>query len=104
LFQDPIPDVDHGLIAELDMPTSIARSSHPDCPSPNWSRPPGRRRQPSVAPTSAVGPTARVRLAPQKDWEVNNPAELGTVLEQLEQIQSEFNRTQTHAKRFRWLT
>ena len=41
---------------------------------------------------------ARIRLAPQKDWEVNNPAELGKVLQTLEQIQTEFNRSQTGGK------
>jgi catalase-peroxidase len=42
---------------------------------------------------------ARVRLAPQRDWEVNNPAELGKTLQTLEQIQTEFNRSQTKGKR-----
>jgi catalase-peroxidase len=41
---------------------------------------------------------ARVRLAPQKDWKVNNPAQLKKVLETLESIQNEFNRTQTSGK------
>jgi catalase-peroxidase len=42
---------------------------------------------------------ARIRLAPQKDWEVNNPAELGKVLPILERIQTEFNKAQTGKKR-----
>jgi len=42
---------------------------------------------------------ARIRLAPQKDWEVNNPAQLSTVLEKLEGIQQEFNAAQTDGKR-----
>ena len=42
---------------------------------------------------------ARIRLAPQKDWEVNNPAELGKVLQTLEQIQTDFNSSQTGGKR-----
>ena len=42
---------------------------------------------------------ARVRLAPQKDWEVNNPAELAKVLGALEQIQSSFNAAQSGGKR-----
>jgi len=41
---------------------------------------------------------ARVRLAPQKDWEVNNPAELSKVLNRLETIQKEFNKAQTGGK------
>src|SRR6266850_1368308 len=38
---------------------------------------------------------ARIRLAPQKEWEVNNPGELGKVLQTLEQIQTKFNSSQT---------
>ena len=41
---------------------------------------------------------ARIRLAPQKDWEVNNPAQLATVLETLESIQKEFNDAQSGGK------
>ena len=42
---------------------------------------------------------ARIRLAPQKDWEVNQPAQLKTVLQTLEKIQQEFNRTQSGGKK-----
>ncbi|RPJ60382.1 MAG: catalase-peroxidase, partial [Dehalococcoidia bacterium] len=42
---------------------------------------------------------ARIRLAPQKDWEVNQPAQLGKALKTLEQIQSEFNRSQSGGKK-----
>jgi catalase-peroxidase len=42
---------------------------------------------------------ARIRLAPQKSWEVNNPSELGMVLQTLERIQSEFNSSQTGGKK-----
>ncbi|WDT80415.1 MAG: hypothetical protein MPW14_00985 [Candidatus Manganitrophus sp.] len=42
---------------------------------------------------------ARIRLAPQKDWEVNEPAELAKVLETLERIQQDFNRSQTGGKK-----
>ncbi len=38
---------------------------------------------------------ARIRLAPQKDWEINNPTELATVLQTLEQIQQDFNSSQS---------
>ncbi len=49
---------------------------------------------------------ARIRLAPQKDWEVNQPAQLGQVLETLEGIQREFNSAQSgvRARRSRWPT
>ena len=56
--------------------------------SPSWSRPPGRRHRPSAAPIMRGGANgARIRLAPQKDWEVNQPARLASVLETLEGIQ-----------------
>ena len=42
---------------------------------------------------------ARIRLAPQKDWEVNNPAELAKVLQRLEGIQQDFNRAQSGGKK-----
>ena len=42
---------------------------------------------------------ARIRLAPQKDWEVNNPAELAKTLQALEKIQNEFNNAQTDGKK-----
>jgi catalase-peroxidase len=42
---------------------------------------------------------ARIRLAPQKDWEVNQPAQLAKVLQKLEQIQQEFNKSQSGGKR-----
>ena len=42
---------------------------------------------------------ARIRLAPQKDWEVNNPRELAKVLQRLEGIQSDFNRAQSGGKK-----
>src|SRR5256714_7570396 len=42
---------------------------------------------------------ARIRLAPQKDWEVNQPAELAKVLQTLEGIQQEFNSSQSGAKK-----
>ena len=47
---------------------------------------------------------ARIRLAPQKDWEVNQPAQLAKVLQKLEAIQSEFNGAQPAARRSRWPT
>jgi len=44
---------------------------------------------------------ARIRLAPQKDWAVNDPAELAKVLQRLEAVQKDFNRTLTGARRSR---
>src|SRR5262249_60078946 len=42
---------------------------------------------------------ARIRLAPQKDWEVNQPAELAKVLQKLDAIQSEFNKSQSNGNK-----
>ena len=47
---------------------------------------------------------ARMRLAPQKDWQVNRPAELAKVLKALEGVQAEFNKGAAAARRFRWPT
>ena len=47
---------------------------------------------------------ARIRLEPQRSWEANDPAELGTVLETLEQVQQDFNAAQSGGKRSRWPT
>ena len=71
-----------------------------DCPFPNWFRPLGRLRGHSRGTDKRGGANgARIRLAPQKDWEVNNPSELGKVLQTLEGIQAEFNGSQSDGKR-----
>ena len=60
LWQDPVPAVESRTDRrEGHRRAQGARSSHRDCPSPSWSRPPGRRRRRSAAPTSAAAPTAR---------------------------------------------
>src|SRR5208337_2893308 len=81
------------------LPPSRARSWLQGFRSRNWFRRPGHRRPPSVVPTSAEVRTASVRLAPQKDWPVNQPAELAKVLKALEGIQSEFNSAASGGKK-----
>ena len=79
---------------------SRARSSSRGCRSPSWSPPRGRRRRASAAPTSAAAPTARGSAwRRRRDWEVNSPAELATVLPALEQIQQDFNGSQSGGKK-----
>ena len=99
LWQDPVPAVDHELIDDADVAAlkrEILASGIVDLAG--WSRPPGRRPRRSAAPTSAAARTARgIRLAPQKDWEVNEPAELATVLEALDGVQQHFNGSQPAA-------
>ena len=85
LWQDPVPAVDHELIDEADIAALKERSSPRGCPSRSSSPRRGHRRRASAAPTSAAVPTARASVStPQKEWEVNEPAELAAVLQTLE--------------------
>lgn len=100
IWQDPLPSVDHELIdaADIaDLKKQILTSGLPlrDLVYTAWSaastfRTPDRRG-------GANG--ARIRLAPQKDWEVNEPDQLARVLDTLTQIQTRFNEAQTGNKR-----
>jgi catalase-peroxidase len=92
LWQDPIPDVDHELIDEQDveaLKSKILASglSVSQLVSTAWASASSFRG--SDKRGGANG--ARLRLAPQKFWEVNNPLQLASVLETLEGIQTEFN-------------
>jgi catalase-peroxidase len=92
LWQDPIPAVTHALINEPDiaaLKSKILASglSISQLVSTAWASASTFRG--SDMRGGANG--ARIRLAPQKDWEVNQPAQLATVLAKLEAIQSEFN-------------
>jgi catalase-peroxidase len=100
LWQDPVPDVDHELIGEQDIAglkaTVLAsRLSVSQLVSTAWASAASFRGTDKRGGANG----ARIRLAPQKDWEVNNPAELRKVLQALEQIQTEFNSSQTSGKR-----
>ena len=100
LWQDPVPDVNHELIGEqsiaalkgkiLESGLSISQLVSTAWASAATFRGTDKRG-------GANG--ARIRLAPQKDWEVNNPPELGKVLQTLEEIQGEFNGSQSNGKR-----
>ncbi len=95
IWQDPIPEVDHPLIDAKDI-TSLKKKilasglSVPELVSTAWASASTFRG--SDKRGGANG--ARIRLAPQKDWEVNEPARLGKVLKTLEGIQESFNRAQ----------
>jgi catalase-peroxidase len=100
LWQDPVPDVDHELIGAQDIAALKAKIlasglSIPQLVSTAWASAATFRGTDKRGGANG----ARVRLAPQKDWEVNNPAELAKVLQRLEQIQTEFNSSQTGGKR-----
>lgn len=100
IWQDPIPAVDHKLIDDkdiADLKTKILASglSVSQLVSTAWASASTFRR--SDKRGGANG--ARIRLSPQKDWEVNQPAQLATVLQKLEAIQKEFNASATSGKK-----
>ncbi len=100
LWQDPVPPVTHELIDEQDIAAlkgKILASglSVSQLVSTAWAAASTFRG--SDMRGGANG--GRIRLAPQKDWEVNQPAQLAKVLQTLEGIQKEFNSTQSGGKR-----
>jgi catalase-peroxidase len=100
IWQDPVPAVDHDLIdaadiAELKAKILASGLSISELVSTAWASASTFRG--SDKRGGANG--ARIRLAPQKDWEVNQPTELKTVLQTVEEIQKEFNSAQSGGKR-----
>jgi catalase-peroxidase len=99
LWQDPVPTVTHQLIEQpeiavlkrkiLDSGISVSQLVHTAWASASTFRGSDKRG-------GANG--ARIRLAPQKDWEVNNPEQLAAVLGVLEKVRQEFNASQTGGK------
>jgi catalase-peroxidase len=100
IWQDPIPAVDHELINTQDIATLKAQIlawdlSVSELVSAAWASASTFRG--SDKRGGANG--ARIRLSPQKDWEVNEPAKLKKVLSKLEEIQAEFNKSQSTDKK-----
>jgi catalase-peroxidase len=100
IWQDPIPKVNHPLVGEQDIAALKAKIlasglSVSQLVSTAWASASTFRG--SDKRGGANG--ARIRLAPQKDWEVNRPAELAKVLQKLEAIQKEFNASQSGGKK-----
>jgi catalase-peroxidase len=96
LWQDPVPEVDHDLVGQQDIAAlkdKILDSglSVSQLVSTAWASAATFRGTDKRGGANG----ARIRLAPQKDWEVNNPSELGKVLQTLEQIQQDFNGSQS---------
>ena len=100
LWQDPVPDLDHELIDEQDiahlkaeiLASGLAVSQ---LVSAAWAAAASFRGTDKRGGANG----ARVRLAPQKDWHVNDPAELANVLQALAGIQAQFNSAQSGGKR-----
>src|SRR5689334_18270480 len=100
IWQDPIPAVDHPLIDEQDTAALKAKIlasglSVSELVSTAWASASTFRG--SDKRGGANG--ARIRLAPQKDWDVNQPKQLATVLQKLDAIQKEFNASQSGRKK-----
>jgi catalase-peroxidase len=99
IWQDPVPAVNHALIDAKDIEALSAKIlvsglSIPELVTTAWASASTFRG--SDKRGGANG--ARIRLAPQKDWEVNQPAELAKVLSKLEAIQKEFNAAHADGK------
>jgi catalase-peroxidase len=100
IWQDPVPSVDHDLIDAEDIAklrSEILGSglTVPELVRTAWASASTYRGTDMRGGANG----ARVRLAPQKDWEVNNPAELAKVLQTLEKIQKDFNSAQSGGKK-----
>jgi catalase-peroxidase len=99
-WQDPIPAVDHPLIGEQDIAALKAKIlssglSVSQLVSTAWASASTFRGGDKRGGANG----ARLRLAPQKDWDVNQPAQLAEVLQTLEAIQKDFNASQSDGKK-----
>jgi catalase-peroxidase len=100
LWQDPVPPVDHELVDEADVAAlkeALLASglSVPQLVRTAWASASSFRATDKRGGANG----ARIRLAPQKDWAVNEPAELASVLQTLERVQQDFNGGQSGGKR-----
>jgi len=100
VWQDPIPAVNHKLIGEAEIESlkkKILTSGLmvPELVRTAWASAASFRGTDKRGGANG----ARIRLSPEKDWPVNNPDELAKVLQKLEDIQSDFNKTQKDGKK-----
>ena len=100
IWQDPVPAVDHELIGAPEIADLKARLlasglSVSQLVSTAWASASSFRGTDKRGGANG----ARIRLSPQKDWEVNNPTQLASALQTLERVQSEFNSAQSGGKR-----
>jgi catalase-peroxidase len=100
IWQDPVPAVDHQVVDDADiasLKSTILGSglSIQQLVSTAWASASTFRGTDKRGGANG----ARIRLAPQKDWAINNPAQLAPVLQKLEQVQQSFNSSQTGGKK-----
>ena len=100
LWQDPVPVVDHALVDEADIVDLKAKLlasglTTSELVTTAWASASTFRGTDKRGGANG----ARIRLAPQKDWPVNQPAQLAKVLQTLEKVQQEFNSSQSGGKR-----
>ena len=100
LWQDPVPEVDHDLVDDADVESLKAKILDTDLTvsqlvATAWGAAASYRDTDKRGGANG----ARIRLAPQKDWEANDPQQLATVLAALEGVQQEFNDSQSGNKR-----
>jgi catalase-peroxidase len=100
IWQDPVPPVDHELIEDADIAALKEKvlasgRSVPQLVSTAWASAASFRGTDKRGGANG----ARIRLEPQKNWEANNPAELAEVLQTLEQVQQDFNDSQSDGKK-----
>jgi catalase-peroxidase len=100
LWQDPVPTVDHDLIGDADI-TALKSAILASGPTVSQLVSTAWAAAASYRDTDKRGGAngARLRLAPQKDWEVNEPEQLATVLAALERVQAEFESAQSGGTR-----
>src|SRR5215204_339415 len=100
LWQDPVPAVDHELVGEQEV-AALKRKildsglSIPDLVSTAWNAAASFRGTDKRGGANG----ARIRLAPQKDWEANEPTRLSAVLQAFEEVQQDFNESQSGGKK-----
>jgi catalase-peroxidase len=100
LWQDPVPAVDHELIDDQDVAALKGQLlasglSIPQLVATAWAAAASFRGTDKRGGANG----GRIRLAPQRDWEVNDPAELAKALQTLEQVQQDFNASQSGGKK-----
>jgi catalase-peroxidase len=100
LWQDPVPEVDHELVGDADIAALKERVlasglSVSQLAATAWASAATFRGTDKRGGANG----ARIRLAPQKDWEVNDQPEVAEALRTLEQVREDFNRSQTGGKR-----